>query len=296
MKKTLLLAVLAILTFSNFGHGAAIIREDNYNYYLYLILGPRKSDPLWKDWANIKINKLYTTRTLSDEDIGYRLQTPHITANTKVANDMVLWLVMRITGKNGSKINQNMLSFGQSSSDSGNALANEHSLVGGSWAYSLHAMGVIWGSGGERTADQKLTSGNDIGNADELLFFATQSAYFPYSSEGESSYLSTWIQNQDLRLINWGRVVNPSSGKILAKASRTLQLSGTPLAPRLSIVKSEDNGVLIRFNDLEPQRTGTLEWQYGINQWIPEATINSGDVILRPVSPGTMRLFRVRLQ
>src|SRR3989344_5263255 len=106
--------------------------EDQFNVQVFAIRGVLVTNSGWKTWATMKVGELYTNKTLPD--LGSRLMTEYITQPTPRTNQS-LWFTVRITGKNGSKLNLNMLRFRETSSDSANSLANSYSLVGANYAY-----------------------------------------------------------------------------------------------------------------------------------------------------------------
>jgi hypothetical protein len=232
--------------------------ESDYNIELQTVLLPLADDPTWSARAVPMAEQIFANGMVTNGNVGPRLETLYIARKTGQSTDGA-WLAGKITGKNGKKVRLNMLSFTQDSSD-GHSLTNAYSLVGGNWSFAPHAIGVIWGAGGqfaERSTQQKITSGPDQ-DVDEIDFVIFQGEYYPYSDDAGFNGINAWVVGQNLSVYFACDVVD-AAGTIVGRGVVKLQRTGTPMVPQIRISKTSTNGVsLIEFT-IEPNWTATLE-------------------------------------
>gem|GEM_PF-2746384 len=269
--------------------------EGRYDVYLYMVRMPLRNHTNWAARAAAVVNELYRNKYLSN-DVAHVLHPGYISQNRATGlSDETLWGVVRILGKNGAKVSLRMLRFTQSS-NAGNALANQYSLLGGNWAMTPEAIGINWGPGGERTSDTVVSSGNDQ-LFDEIVFSGLQSVYFSFNTADEQKHISNYLVTQNIALTTTVEVVG-SNGEVLAGASRTLQTNPPEprlVQPRLSIARAAGGNVKISFHGT-PGMTGIIQSSPAIGgRWTTESTVNPGDAIIRP-SNHPRRFFRAVLQ
>lgn len=273
--------------------------EDNYNVQMWAISLPLRTNENWSAKAAPYMAQLLQNRNITN-DVGYRLEPAHVAQMRPWRTNETLWFPARVSGKNGSKVGLNMLRYMQHSSDGADSLYNSYSLVGGNFENSPVAIGINWGSAGEwadRTNHTIIMSGQVNAVYDELLFIGLQSTYYGYDDQVGYNIISNYLDLRSLKLMTSLEVVG-SGETVLATGARTLQRFGMPVTPTMAIQRIGGD-VVVTFPTLETNRTATLKWTpafLGTNtSWTPIATVNHGDVIMRPSGDGN-GFFKLILQ
>lgn len=291
--KLLVLALLSFLIHS-------VYAESNYDVFTYWVRGPVRtntvSSPDYDQWSTNEVMNLYKNMTLTD-NLGHSLTTEMITQPASTLTNQTLHLVVRIVGKNGAKVALNNLRFSESSSDSGNTMANSYSLVGAqNIVYSPRALGITYGSGGARVNDTIDTTSNGSAFKDEIVFIGMQSVYYVYTSAGNLAQINDYMTRivSNYQLTGLVEVVNTSDNTVLGHALRVLMVSGAPVQPILSITSGANNTAVISSN-IGTNQSAILysTSDVGMPVWSVESTINSGDTF---TSSGGNKFFRLQLQ
>ena len=233
MKKTIQLLLSSLVCF--YTTLCSALPEADYNVELYWIRGPLRMNPTWTAWSATSVEDL---RKGNVADLGYRLRTEYVTQPPE-RNAHTLWLMAKVTGKNGVKINVDMLRFSEKSSDrgdmpdEGNTLKSTYSLVDKGFDYSPQTIGIIWGA-----EDQIIRSGSGSVLVDALYFIGMQSPYYPYTTEEQLDGINSYILSQDMKVTGTLEIVK--NGIVVASASRTLYPRGEPANTMLRVEKSTD--------------------------------------------------------
>lgn len=284
-------SVLALsLTLATTATVPSVNAEDVYNIQCGWYQGYAKTQVEWQPWAYETAQAVYNSMTISS--VGSRLKAEYITRPNDVGPARIIWLVARVTGRDGHKVALTQLRFGESSSPIG-LLDNNYSVPQNA-VYGLTALGINWKDGKPRLGDSMLmtgTSGDTL--VDEIIFIGMQTRYFTGSVDDTDKYIATF-QNSDFILKGWFRVVG-SSGETLGLGQKTLYYWGGPTPARLKVYNL--NGTVDLNLTAGPDNTWTIlssdKVQNGV--WSPDATLNGGTDIFLPVGQGK-KFFRAVLE
>jgi hypothetical protein len=271
--------------------------EDALNVQMFLIRGPVRTvpeSPAYTSWAPTEVSKLYNNMTLEDEDVGYRLLADYISEPLELTNQ-VLWTAVRITSKNpGTMFSLRQFSLGnlwfvENSSDRTDLLTNSYSPGNlTNLVYTQEAIGVIWGPGGQRVSDSVL---NNLEPGDRLVneidFVGMQTKYFypyAYPYQAVADYINGYTNYDGFNITFACRVIDGTN--VLALGQRTIQTTGEPLAPIMSIVNRGDS-VVVSVSNLQQGRTAVIQStpRVGPANWQMEATVNANDELVRTKDP-----------
>ncbi len=263
--------------------------EDKFDVYLYAVRAPLKTNSTWEA-ASAKIaNAVYDGSFTND--IGNYLKIDFVSQDTRFFDGDVVWFVTKIIGKNGNRVNMNMLRFGQKSSDPANSLTNSYNLVGGNYTYSPQALGMIRGQDGTIT---QLSSGDGGRMVDELTFFGLQSTYYTYGDLSSLENIKGYVARNNLALSTWVEVVENNT--VVARGARTLQTILSIERPSVNIMYTKTGLVSVGFSGA-PDRTAVLQSAFSVKgPWVTEATVNPGDSIVRRSTNSPARIYRALLE
>lgn len=265
--------------------------EDKYNVYLFATNGPLKTNVAWKAWASGVCRTILTNHTLPT-DFGNHLSPSFISQDTRFMDGKIPWFPVLIEGKKGNMISLNMLRFGQKSSDSANSLANSYSLIGGSYAYSSVALGIIYSHHGAMTILESGEDGSQL--VDAIIFIGLQSVYYTYSDDKGLEIIANYSLRNDLSLTTWVEIVGANS-VVLGRAARTLQTTLSTPPSYLTIRDTKNGQASIVFKG-SPDRTGVLQSAPTVKgPWVNVSTVNHNDEVAAVYS-STAQIFRAVLQ
>lgn len=286
--KTKLLAPLAALCVSVLSAKA----EPPVRMYIWAAVGPvRTANNVAESDAFLVngVQSIYHSNRL-DAALGHEFKVEYVANQATSSN--VVWFFIRVVSANSVKFSPNLLVFSERSSDPGNLLGYTNSFANPNYVFAPRAMGVIY-SGGPRIADNRLTSGT-FQPVDEFIM-AVQTPYWAYASDAFFTSVSNYFAGiTNFVMTGTWSLLDASSNRVaVAHKSLGTGLLATPILADVSLVTGPVNAQ-IGIN-LETNRSVILQSKTHIlDMWYDEATLNAGDIILRPMNwgpPGSGQKF-----
>jgi hypothetical protein len=259
--------------------------EPRVSIYVYAVRGPLRTNAAAYDtWSKDVVNQIYQRGSVT-EALNYRLETDYISQPVPALNSNTVWFVVQVVGDTIAEMfSPSRLEFVGRSSDPANSLGKTNRFDDPSYVYAPQVLGVRWGEGGPRASDTLLTSGHwNTEMVNELIFPGAASKYYVYANSAQRANIDTYVNGfSNYRLTGTWRFLDVS-GTPIAYASKTLETTGNPRRPLLSIARS-GSGVEVGMS-LDSGQTAILQSTRSLSppiSWMNEGTMNEGERIAFP--------------